>query len=346
MHDFLLMSAQQQHYLREFASRVDGLLKASLEREAICEDMTCGRCGMGGQARWRCKDCTFPDPLCRFCMRSTHMTNPLHRLECWTGTHYRRAVLQEVGVFMIINHRDGRMCESLIMQKALREDIQKRQDAQEAGNKDQANVFEGTEATESGMDDDIENTPGVEDDEALFEEYMDRLHDEHNDWDEKDLQDITTTESGYCCIVHSNGVHHLDVVMCSCRGPEEVFLDLAHSRFLPTTFSKVSTLFSTAVLDDFRLANLECKASAYQYWQRLRRLTEPFLPHRVSERYKELLRMSRLWRWMKKLKWAGFAQLAGSKAADAKPGELTNFCPACPQVGINVEADWKNDVRR
>jgi hypothetical protein len=247
---------------------------------------------------------------------------------------------------MIINHRDGRMCESLIMQKTLREDIQRRLDAQETGNSNQRNVFEGADAMESGMDDDTQKNAGVEDDEVIFEEYMDHLHQEHNDWDGEDLQDISPDESGHCCVLHSNGVHHLDVVMCGCRGPEEVFLDLAHSRFLPTSFSKVSTLFSTTLLDDFRLANLECKASAYQYWQRLRRLTDPFFPHRVSDRYKELLRMSRLWHWMKKLKWAGFGQVAESDAKEASAGELTIFCPACPQVGINVAADWKDDVNR
>jgi len=39
-------------------------------------------------------------------------------------------------------------------------------------------------------------------------------------------------------------------------------LDLAYHRFLPTTFTKLSTMFTMAVLDDFRLANLECKILA------------------------------------------------------------------------------------
>jgi hypothetical protein len=58
--------------------------------------------------------------------------------------------------------------------------------------------------------------------------------------------------------------------------------------------------------------------------------------------YHELRRLSRLWRWVKKLRWAGYAQKVG-QPIDPKPGELGNFRPACPQVGINLPEDWKDD---
>ena len=131
-----------------------------------------------------------------------------------------------------------------------------------------------------------------------------------------------TERAGTCSVIHTNGLHQIRVVTCACRGPEDAILDLVNSRVLPTSFSRLSTLFTTAVLDDFRITNLECKASAYQYWQRLRRLTRPMEPDKVLHRYKELLRMSRLWRWMKKLKWAGFGQDPVRQASDAQPGRL------------------------
>jgi len=34
------------------------------------------------------------------------------------------------------------------------------------------------------------------------------------------------------------------------------------------------------------------------------------------------------------------------KAADAAEAELSIFCPACPQIGINILDDWKNDLNR
>jgi len=125
-----------------------------------------------------------------------------------------------------------------------------------------------------------------------------------------------------------------------------VSLDLAYQRFLPTTFTKLSTMFTMAVLDDFRLANLECKTSAYQYWQRLRRMTKPLEPDQVVDWYKELLRMTRLWRWMKKIKWAGLGVVASKTADDAMDGELTIFCLACPQPGINILDHWKDHEDR
>ena len=45
---------------------------------------------------------------------------------------------------------------------------------------------------------------------------------------------------------------------------------------------------------------------------------------------------------MKKLKWAGYAGMPKS-VKDVKPGKLAIFCPACPQPGINILADWKKD---
>ena len=31
---------------------------------------------------------------------------------------------------------------------------------------------------------------------------------------------------------------------------------------------------------------------------------------------------------------------------EVQPGSLAIFCPACPQPGINLSEDWKNDERR
>jgi hypothetical protein len=319
------------------------MLKASLERE-VAVGLVCGQCGGNRDARWRCRDCTLPDVLCRACMRGTHMNNPLHHIECWTGTHFRRAELKEVGVVVIIRHRATGMCETLQLERNLHEAIQIQMDAHDlTGTPPEVGepAEEGTAAEGAGSE-------SADPDDDAFEEYMNNIYREETeeDGDEDPHEYGVMLESGTCSVVHTNGLHRLHVVTCGCRGPEEAILDLVNCRMLPTSFSRLSTLFTTAVLDDFRLTNLECKASAYQYWQRLKRLTNPMEPDRVPDRYKELLRMSRLWRWMKKLKWAGFGQHPVRKATDAEAGELTIFCPACPQLGINIEADWIDDPIR
>ena len=60
----------------------------------------------------------------------------------------------------------------------------------------------------------------------------------------------------------------------------------------------------------------------------------------VQDRYRELLRTSRLWRNLKYRKWHGFGH---SPDKDPGPGELALFCAACPQPGVNLPADWLDD---
>jgi hypothetical protein len=146
-------------------------------------------------------------------------------------------------------------------------------------------------------------------------------------------------------IVDSNGIHNIAVVYCTCRGRENTHSDLMAAGYVPTSFSRYRTLFTHASLNDFRISNLECKASAYQYFQKLRRQTSPMSPESVPDLYHELRRMSRLWRWMKKLKWAGVVHKSET-VINAAPGELANFCPACPQAGINLPEEWPTDPQR
>ena len=49
--------------------------------------------------------------------------------------------------------------------------------------------------------------------------------------------------------------------------------------------------------------------------------------------------MLRLWCWIKKLKWPGYGH---NKQDPLHPpaGSLANYCPTCPQPGINLPADW------
>ncbi|KAG1859495.1 hypothetical protein C8R48DRAFT_574994, partial [Suillus tomentosus] len=52
----------------------------------------------------------------------------------------------------------------------------------------------------------------------------------------------------------------------------------------------------------------------------------------LQDRYWELMRVARQWRHLKLLKWNGFSH----ETKEVKPGDLTLFCLACPQPGINV----------
>jgi hypothetical protein len=55
------------------------------------------------------------------------------------------------------------------------------------------------------------------------------------------------------------------------------------------------------------------------------------------------MRVSRAWRDIIARIQAGYGHDTGSPV---EPGDLAIFCPACPQPGINLPDDWKNDERR
>lgn len=151
-------------------------------------------------------------------------------------------------------------------------------------------------------------------------------------------------QNSYVRVVHTNGIHHLAMVSCECRGQGNVPLDLMACRMAPASFERIRTLFSGQMLDYFRLCNLELKASAYQFYQLLRRITMPMCPAEVVNLYNEFRRMSRLWRWMKKLKWSGFGHHKRDPNS-VQDGELAIYCPACPQPGVNIPSDWKENDR-
>ncbi|KAG1783468.1 hypothetical protein EV702DRAFT_1176575 [Suillus placidus] len=111
---------------------------------------------------------------------------------------------------------------------------------------------------------------------------------------------------------------------------------------------RLETVFTFGVLDDFLLDNLECGTLAMNYYSKLWRMTSSMFPHLVlhvvKDRYRELMRVARQWRQLKIMKWHGF----GHRSDTPSTGELTLFCPACPQPGINVLLsgdeslnDWK-----
>ncbi|KAF8235541.1 hypothetical protein L208DRAFT_1540104, partial [Tricholoma matsutake] len=108
---------------------------------------------------------------------------------------------------------------------------------------------------------------------------------------------------------------------------------------LPTSFTKIWTLFTVHILDQSQLCNLELKALAYQFYQLIWHIMLPMQPAEVVNLYHKLWHLSHLWHWMKKLKWAGYGHNQ-KDLLNPEPGSLANFCPACPQPGIDIPENW------
>ena len=149
----------------------------------------------------------------------------------------------------------------------------------------------GAFSAESGLEGDIWGDPEVPDT-AEFDD----------DNDDEDLIKAPSTgypstlprpphfdedRNAFVTIIDVTGIHHLPVVECSC-GMAEGHIDIAYLKMglVATSFQRIQTVFTIDVLKDFRVSNLECKTSAYQYYQKLRRLTCPAFPKAVLNRYR------------------------------------------------------------
>ncbi|KAI5988638.1 hypothetical protein F5J12DRAFT_907686 [Pisolithus orientalis] len=128
-------------------------------------------------------------------------------------------------------------------------------------------------------------------------------------------------------------MHFCNVQYCNCPGSEDSHLQLTMAGLFPAMTKAPRMAFTFQVLDDFIRDNVECGTSAMNYYSKLQRVTSSAFPHLVPNRYRELLRVLRMWRLLKLLKWQGFHQ----QFPDPWASELVLFCPACPQPGINPD---------
>lgn len=369
IHRFL---QRQKDYVQQYVDRMEGLMEALISREGMPGGASkCCQCDKAEFAVWRCRECLLGAPLCRGCMRQTHRNNPLHRIEHWNGGYFRTAELWEVGTYLLVKHHKGEgVCDSLRNWCGYLEKAEETKDAAEQKElrqskesnvsvPEQVPVPDVNYFADDDDDDEKEGNGTVDSDEDVDDDEEIEETEEPGDLNPylggKDTSGTGTGSIGsapgfaipgsYIRVVHTNGLHDIAMVSCHCQGDEELPLDLFAAQLLPASFKRIRTLFTAQVLDKFRLSNLELKASAYQFYQLLRRLTRPMAPSEVPDLYREFRRMSRIWRWMKKLKWAGYSG-TNKKVQEVGRGDLAIFCPACPQPGINLPENWKEDSAR
>ncbi|KAH9949222.1 hypothetical protein B0H21DRAFT_820230 [Amylocystis lapponica] len=123
-------------------------------------------------------------------------------------------------------------------------------------------------------------------------------------------------------IVDTTGIHRIPVWWCGCEGAPSEEMQLLDMALYPASHRRVKSCFTFRVLDDFLLDNLDT------------------FPDQVPNRYQELLRVSRQWGHMKDMMRHGFGYPGRARPG---PGDLTFFCAACPQPGVNLPPEWKED---
>lgn len=368
----------QNSYLEEYVKRCHTMLEALLSREALTGNTKCAHCSNIG--KWRCKDCTMARLVCRNCMRTQHKDGALHRIEEWTGTYFRKAELRQVGVYILVpHHQQANLCPALQFQNdnlerrnISRDDIEQRELTagysdtlgsvpQLSRNNEEAYYKQSHHNSSSNISYEQERDEDMDTDKQLDQLYKNHFVDHRPADGDGGGNDNGTADSNapadsnrhpttdafnnpYVRVIHTNGFHYMPLVYCDCQGRENTHSDLMAVGILPSSFKRYQTVFTHSVLEDFRLTSLECKASAYQYNQKLCRQTSSMFPDEYPNLYAELRRMSRIWRWLKRLKWAGVGHRP--RNTELVPGELANFCPACPQPGLNLPDNWHEDPKR
>ncbi|KAI6118046.1 hypothetical protein F5141DRAFT_1000067, partial [Pisolithus sp. B1] len=246
----------------------------------------------------QCMSCAGVHAWCSPCTVKVHRNLPFHKVQRWNGAHYQPTSLMDLGFLWHIGH-GGDPCPC---------------------------NWSDPDPEESGYvtGDGPSNHRSVAF--LLGRPYDDPV--------------IRKSSQFQMTIVHTEGIFSHEVWVCKCPGsdPNDWHLDLLHQRLFPASISKPKTAFTFDVLDHFLIDALECKTSAMSFYQKLKRFTNNAFPERVPDRYRELMRVSWLWRDLKHRKWFGFGHDAGKDPGD---GGLALFCPACPQPGLNLPADWK-----
>ncbi|KAJ7484897.1 hypothetical protein B0H11DRAFT_2157487 [Mycena galericulata] len=141
-------------------------------------------------------------------------------------------------------------------------------------------------------------------------------------------------------------IHRVRYRYCKCRKSDHTnnLQQLLRNSWYPATITDPATCATFTTLETFRLQNVVCNMNAHDFITAIERQTDvtaatgmEWLPHR----YKEFMRMSRQWAFLKRAKRAGRAHDASGVAGTAQR-ELAVQCWACPHDGRNLPADWRN----
>lgn len=142
-------------------------------------------------------------------------------------------------------------------------------------------------------------------------------------------------------VLHTNGIHEVSFQYCGCNRAVPQHIQLLRRRFYPASQRIVKTCASFELLNLLHKFALTTKASTYDFYRALEKLTNNAGGSFLKSRYRSLFRMVMQWRHLRLLKWAGRAHdPAGIEATE--PGQLAIRCPSCPHPGINLPDGWKD----
>ncbi|KIJ43107.1 hypothetical protein M422DRAFT_47974 [Sphaerobolus stellatus SS14] len=145
-------------------------------------------------------------------------------------------------------------------------------------------------------------------------------------------------------IVHLNGIQRVSFLFCSCL-QRSAARQLMQARLFPATTENPATAFTFTLLKQFQKHSSESGQPAYVYFMALRRFTDDLGKDDVTDRYREFLRIMRIWEHLQSEKFAGHTHNIGQYLPTALQDNLAVLCAACPQPEINLPYNWKDTER-
>ncbi|KAJ8584343.1 hypothetical protein M405DRAFT_866304 [Rhizopogon salebrosus TDB-379] len=141
-------------------------------------------------------------------------------------------------------------------------------------------------------------------------------------------------------LIDTNGIHTIGLDFCGCETAQVRTKQLLRAAWFPATSIDPRTAATFRILQQYHLLSFESKASGYEFYQSIARLTDNtgLLPRK--DRYEVFLRMVREWRHLKMLKRAGRGHDPAG-VANTGSGECAVLCPACPQPNKNLPDNWE-----
>ncbi|KAG1780044.1 hypothetical protein EV702DRAFT_1178215 [Suillus placidus] len=145
-------------------------------------------------------------------------------------------------------------------------------------------------------------------------------------------------------IIDTTGIHEVALDFCACGTMQTHVKQLLRSRLFPATITDPKTAATFGVLEQYHLLSFESKASAFEFYQGLARLSDNTgvdPPKELQDRYATFLRVVHEWRILKLLKCFARGHCPDG-VVTTEPGQCAVLCPACPHPGKNLPEDWKN----
>ncbi|PBK64390.1 hypothetical protein ARMSODRAFT_842607, partial [Armillaria solidipes] len=137
-------------------------------------------------------------------------------------------------------------------------------------------------------------------------------------------------------VIDIKGIHQVDVVYCGCHCAPDFYIQMLRCQWFPGSVEFPRTAMTFATLRHFQLLSFMSKASAYEYYHTLERLTDNTGVYRPPNLYQVFLRIVREWRHIRMLKRHGRGN-DPSGSSGTQVGDCVVHCLACPRPGVNID---------